>query len=201
VQHAQRGFGSIADVFKSDGILLWQAGLPYAQYLARKYAPIRVTTAPYLGGIGNFQNDPLLSQQCFATSEPLAATRAGLAVKTFLVAESGYNPYTTVLVTSRERLRQHPAEVQRMVSAVRAGWAAYLEDPSPTNAAMAQLNKAMDLQTFQDSAQAQVELIRPPGTDKLGAMSTARWQALVDQLTELKVIRGPLDPQRLFVDL
>jgi NitT/TauT family transport system substrate-binding protein len=199
--HAERGFGSIADVLKSDGILLWQAGLPYAQYLSRKYAPIKVTTAPYLGGIGNFQNDPLLSQQCFATSEPLTAARAGLKVTTFLVAESGYNPYTTVLVTTRQHLQQAPDEVQRMVTAVRAGWEAYLADPATTNAAMAQLNKAMDLQTFRDSARAQIELIRTPEPEKLGAMSLVRWQALVDQLIELKVIKGPVNPQALFVDL
>ena len=146
--HAERGFHTIADVLQSDGMLLWQAGLPYAQYLAKKYAPIKVKLAPYLGGIGNFQNDPLLSQQCFATSEPLTAARAGLKVTTFLVAESGYNPYTTVLVTTREHLKQNPDEVKRMVAAVRAGWEAYLKDPSRANATMGAINKAMDAQTF-----------------------------------------------------
>ena len=198
--HTERGFRSLADVLKSDGILLWQAGLPYAQYLTKKFAPISVRTAPYLGGIGNFQNDPLLSQQCFATSEPLTAARAGLTVTTFLVAESGYNPYTTVLVTSRQHLQQNPDEVRRMVEAVRAGWNAYLTDPSPTTAAMAQLNKAMDAQTLLASARAQVELIRTPDIKKLGEMSLLRWQVLVDQLTQLKVVRGQVNPQDLFVD-
>jgi NitT/TauT family transport system substrate-binding protein len=198
--HAERGFRSIGDVLKSDGVLLWQAGLPYAQYLSRKYAPIRVSTAPYLGGIGNFQNDPLLSQQCFVTSEPLMAKRAGLEVATFLVAESGYNPYTTVLVTTREHLQSNPEEVERMVAAVRAGWQAYLSDPTSTNAAMAQLNKAMDAQTFADSARAQIDLIRTPDLNKLGEMSLQRWEALVEQLTQLKAIRGPVNPQDLFVD-
>ena len=55
-----------------------------------------------------------------STSEPLTAARAGLKVTTFLVAESGYNPYTTVLVTTREHLQQNPDEVKRMVAAVRA---------------------------------------------------------------------------------
>ena len=40
----------------------------------------------------------------------------------FLVADSGYNPYTTVLVTTREHLEQNPEEVKRVVAAVRAGW-------------------------------------------------------------------------------
>ncbi len=76
----------------------------------------------------------MLSQQCFVTSEPLTAARAGLKVTTFLVAERGYNPYTTVLVTTREHLQRNPDEVQRMVATVRSGWEAYLADPAATNA-------------------------------------------------------------------
>jgi NitT/TauT family transport system substrate-binding protein len=199
--HRARGFKTLEDVLKGDGMLLWQAGLPYAQFLTRKYAPLGVRTAPYLGGIGNFQNDPQLSQQCFATSEPLTAARAGLAVDTFLIADSGYNPYTTVLVTTREHLEQNPDEVRRMVAAVRAGWEAYLKDPAPTNARMGALNKAMDEQTFRESAAAQVGLIRTADIGKVGEMTLERWQTLVGQLKDLKVIRKDVDPARLFVEL
>ncbi len=198
--HAERGFTSLEQVMKSDGVLLWQAGLPYAQYLMNKYSPIAVRTAPYLGGIGNFRNDPKLSQQCFVTSEPLVAERAGLEVDTFLVAESDYNPYATVLVTTRERLQQHPDEVRQMVAAVRDGWAAYLGDPGAANAKMAQLNPAMDAETFRDSAEAQAHLIRPRDGEPLGAMTLARWQTLVDQLTHLNIIRREVDPRALFVN-
>ena len=198
--HAARGFRSIEDVLKSDGMLLWQAGLPYAQFLSKEYAPIKVKTAPYLGGIGNFQNDPLLSQQCFVTSEPLTARRAGLKVATFLIAESGYNPYTTVLVTTREHLQAHPEEVKRMVEAVRAGWEAYLADPSATNATMGQINKAMDAQTFVESAEAQASLIRTADIKAVGEMSLTRWQTLVDQLTALKAIKGSIVARDLYVD-
>ena len=197
--HSERGFRSLGDVLRSDGTLLWQAGLPYAQYLKKKHSPMKVNTAPYLGGIGNFQNDPTLSQQCFVTSEPLTARRAGLKVASFLVAESGYNPYTTVLVTTREHLRDHAHEVASMTAAVRAGWEAYLADPSATNAAMGRLNKAMDAQTFLDSASAQVGLIRTPDIKALGEMSLTRWQTLVDQLKDLKSIRSAIVTKDLFV--
>jgi NitT/TauT family transport system substrate-binding protein len=199
--HRARGFKSIEDVMKNDGTLLWQGGLPYAQFLARKYAPVRVRTAPYLGGIGNFQNDPTISQQCFATSEPLTAARAGLEVDTFMIADSGYNPYTTVLVTTRDRLASHPDEVKRMVAAVRAGWETYLADPAATNAAMGEINKAMDAATFRDSAAVQVPMIRPEGLEQIGSMTSERWALLVQQLTELKVIRKAVDPNSLFVNL
>jgi len=199
--HASRGFKSIEDVVHSDGVLLWQSGLPYAQYFLKKYRPLKVTTAPYLGGIGNFQNDTAVSQQCFVTSEPLAAAAAGLKVKTFLVADSGYNPYTSVLVTRRERLQRDPAEVEGMVAAVRKGWERYLEDPAPTNEGMQALNKAMSAETFAASAAAQVQLIRTAAIVPLGEMSLERWRTLVDQLRDIGVIRDPVEPGDLFVNL
>ena len=199
--HAARGFKSIDQVMHSDGVLLWQAGLPYAQYLKKKYAPLTVMTAPYLGGIGNFQNDPKVAQQCFVTSEPLTAAAAGLDVKTFLVADSGYNPYTSVLVTSRERWQKSPAEVKSMVDAVRSGWNKYLQDPAGTNAAMLTLNKAMSAQTFTQSAQAQQALIKTSTTARVGEMTQERWQTLADQLLDIGVIAQPVAVGDLFISL
>lgn len=198
--HAASGFKSIDEVMHTEGVLLWQSGLPYAQYLKKKYAPLTVVTAPYLGGIGNFQNDPKVAQQCFVTSEPLAAAAAGLKVKTFLVADSGYNPYTTVLVTRRERWKNSPAEVKSMVDAVRRGWDAYLQDPTSTNAAMSNLNKAMSAQTFAESAQAQEALIKTSTTQRVGNMTHERWQTLADQLLDIRVIQQSVSVGDLFVN-
>ena len=199
--HAAREFETIEDVLRSEGVLLWQAGLPYTQFFKKKYAPLKVTTAPFLGGIGNFQSDPNLSQQCFVTSEPLAAVAAGLQVKTFLVAESGYNPYTTVLVTHRDRWEQSPDEVKAVVAAVRQGWEDYLHDPAPTNEVMLGLNKAMSAETFTQSAQAQQALIKTPETQRLGEMKLDRWQTLANQLLEINVIQAPVAARGLFIDL
>jgi len=87
-----------------------------------------------------------------------------------------------------------------MVAAVRAGWEAYLADPSETNSSMGQINKAMDAQTFLESAHAQVSLIRTADVKAVGEMSPARWQTLVDQLTELKAIKGSVVARDLYVD-
>ncbi len=202
--HAEQNFQSIDDVFKSSGTLLWQDGLPYAQFIKKKYGKdFKIKTAPYTGGIGNFQNDPQISQQCFVTSEPLTAQASGLKVRTFLVADSGYNPYTTVLVTTASRLKEKPAEVQAVVAAVRDGWNAYLKDPKPTNLAMGKLNKAMNADTFQKSAEAQRVLIETAEAKgvTLGSMTQARWQSLVDQLAELKLIKKKMPATALFWNL
>ncbi len=197
--HTGRGFKTLQDVFANDGVLLWQSGLPYAQFLQKKYGPGKVKTAPYLGGIGNFANDQKISQQCFITSEPLLAEKQKIKVKSFLIADSGFNPYTTVLSVKAARLKSDEEEVKKMVKAVRLGWQEYLRDPKATNLYMGKLNKAMDSITFESSAKAQIALIQiDAGKGTLGNMTSARWQALAQQLLDLKVIKQRPSPESLF---
>ena len=134
--------------------------------------------------------------QCFVTSEPLAAKKAGIEPKTFLVADAGYNPYTTVLVTHGNYLRAHPDVVEKVTQAVREGWSAYLTDSLPTNQAMNKLNPSMDLATFAESAAAQKPLIE---SSEIGSMTLQRWQTLCSQLAELKVVQAAPDAAKCFV--
>jgi NitT/TauT family transport system substrate-binding protein len=122
--HASRGFKDIGDVFKGGGTLAMQRGLPYAEFLVNKYGENGVKIVPYAGGIGIFLKDKQFSQQCFVTSEPILARKSGAEEKTFLVADAGYNPYTTVVVTRGSYLRQHEHETYQMTLAVTDGWRA-----------------------------------------------------------------------------
>jgi NitT/TauT family transport system substrate-binding protein len=139
------------------------------------------------------------AMQCFVTSEPLAAKKTGIEPQTFLIAESGYNPYTTVLATSEPYLNSHREIVESMVEAARSGWQLYLADPTKTNDYMRNLNPTMDAETFAQSAEAQKPLIQTPGT-AVGAMRLERWQELVRQLVELKVIDKPIDAPAIFFE-
>jgi NitT/TauT family transport system substrate-binding protein len=195
--HAERNFANIGDIFKHDGTLAIQRGLPYAAFLEKKYGFDKLKIVPSPGGdLSAFRSDPNYSMQCFVTSEPLAAKKAGLAEKTFLVAEAGYNPYTTVLVTRGDYARANKAQTMKMVQAVREGWQAYLADPAKTNAAMQQLNPSMDAQTFADSAAAQKPLIEP----EFGVMKLERWKTLIDQLVELKAIETAPSADTCFIE-
>ena len=192
--HSDRGFESLADVFKSPGTIAMQKGLPYARYLQTRYSTgMRASIVPYLGGVANFLGRKDHSQQCFITSEPLLAAKQGAKVKTFLVADSGFNPYTTVLVTRRALLKEKPELVKSVLETVRQGWRGYLDDPKIlelTNSKMNELNPSIDLPTMKEMALAQRALIEPAQADKkdLGKMTVARWQELEEQLRLMKVI-------------
>jgi len=199
---ASRNLSDIGDIFKTDGTVAMQQGLPYANFLKNKYGFDKVRIVPSPGGdLSVYLKDEKYTMQCFATSEPLAAKKAGVEPKTFLVADAGYNPYTTVLVTHGKYLAAHPDVVQKVVDAVREGWTSYLADPTATNAAMNKLNSAMDLATFADSAAAQKALIETSETKQngLGSMTLARWQTLAKQLTDLGVVTTAPDAAKCFI--
>ena len=201
--HASRGFSSVGDVFRNPGTLAMQRGLPYADFLLKKFGPnenLRIVPSPG-GSIAAFLADPNFSQQCFVTSEPVLARQKGADPKTFLVADAGYDPYTTVVATSGSYLRQNRDVAERLVRAVREGWEAYLADPAPADAVMQSLNKTMDPRTFAESAEAQKPLIQTEETKRLGlgAMTRERWQTLAGQLVELKVIDNSPPAEACFV--
>jgi NitT/TauT family transport system substrate-binding protein len=201
--HASRNLSSIGDVFKAGTVAL-QKGLPFAALLEKKYgfSHVRVVPSPN-GDITAFLNDEMFAQQCYITSEPLTARKKGVAVRTFPVSDTGFNPYSTVLATSDETLHKNPDMVKSMVAAVREGWRAYLDDPKPTNEKMHQMNPSMDADTFAEVAEVQKPFIESDETGKngLGTMTKARWETLIAQLKDLGYIPAAIPAEECFREL
>jgi NitT/TauT family transport system substrate-binding protein len=201
---AARGFKTIEDIFTHEGTLAMERGLPYAAFLEKKFgfSKLKVVPSPF-GDLSLYRTDPNYSMQCFVTSEPIAAKATGIEPQTFLIAEAGYNPYTTVLATSEAFLKEKPQIVKAMTQAVREGWQDYIANPGKTDEMMQKLNPTMDAATFADSAEAQKPLIRaddPSGSD-VGSMSLDRWKTLTNQLLELKAIAKAVPAESCFVDV
>lgn len=183
--HAARGAKTLADVLSS-GSLAIEPGLSYAAFLKKKFGFDKVKVVPYDGGVARFLTEKDFAQQCFITSEPIAAKKKGSDPQVFLVADEGFNPYLGVVITRSAVLKDKLDMVKAFVRASRAGWQSYLADPAPTNAVMGKLNKAMDAETFAAAAAAQKPLVEEGG--KIGAMSKARWETLGKQLVELGIV-------------
>ena len=202
--HGARNFTKLADVFASPGTLAAEDNA-WLQFCRKKFQPVQVTLTGYTGGVGAFLAKPDYSQQCFIFSEPIVAKKQDPKAdpKTFLVAESGYNPYTTVVVTSGATVRDHPERVRQMVQACREGWRAYLDTPEPTNKLMSELNTDMDLDTFAHGAAAQKPLIETDATKAahLGVMSADRWSTLGQQLVDLDILKHAPPATQCFVDV
>jgi NitT/TauT family transport system substrate-binding protein len=189
--HASRGAKQLGDVLAS-GLLALEPGLPYAKFLQRKYGTFGAKVVPYDGGVAHFLADATFSQQCYVTSEPIAARKKGSDPQVFLIADDGFNPYVGIVITRRSFAEQHADVVRRFASAIRAGWAAYLNDPGPTNALMQSLNTSMDAETFQAAAAAQKPLIEggDAASSGVGTMTKERWQSLATELVALGLLKS-----------
>ncbi|WP_255637194.1 ABC transporter substrate-binding protein [Hyalangium versicolor] len=192
--HRSRGVTTLAQVLSS-GTLALEPGLPYAQFLKKKYGFDKVKIVPYDGGVARFMADKEFAQQCFLTSEPLAARKQGADPIVFPVADEGFNPYATVVITRREFLKSSPERVRAFVQAVREGWRSYLDNPKPANDVIAKLNNTVGAETLAEISEAQKPLIETAETKEkgLGVMSRERWETLGQQLVELGIIeKAPL---------
>jgi NitT/TauT family transport system substrate-binding protein len=181
---------TLADVF-AGGTLAIEPGLSYALFLKDKFGFDKVKVVPYDGGVARFVADKDFAQQCFVTSEPLAAKKQGIKdLNVFLVADEGFNPYVGVVIAKRSTWLEKKDLVKRFVTASREGWQKYLDDPAPANAVMAKLNTSMDLATFNEAAEAQKPLVVSDDTKAkgLGTMTKERWVTVADQLVKLKVL-------------
>jgi NitT/TauT family transport system substrate-binding protein len=187
--HKARGFQSISDVFTNPGVLEAEDDT-WLHFLENKYPNPAVKIIGYTGGVGAFLAKSDYSQQCFVTSEPLIAAKQGSDPQTFLIADAGYNPYTTVVICTGDTLRNKADLVHRMTESCRQGWKHYLDDPSKANDVMSKLNTDMDPETFTAAAAVQKPLIANDETAKngLGTMTMQRWTDLANQLVQLKVI-------------
>lgn len=201
--HADRNFQSLKEVFASPGVIAIQSGLSQFQYLLKKFGPPKAKIVPYLGGITNFLQDKNYSQQGFLSAEPLAAEKAGRAIKSFLISNEGFNPYLTVVAVRRELLEKNGKAVTAFVHALREGWNQYLTNPDPANQLMGQLNKSMDSETFKKSAQAQAGLIKDKKSlnFKIGSMTEERWLQLINQMAEMNFIKTKIPAKSVFENL
>ncbi|UQA58926.1 ABC transporter substrate-binding protein [Polyangium aurulentum] len=188
--HASRNATGIKDLLAS-GTLAVETGLPYVAYLKKKHGFSGVKMVPYDGGVARFVADKDFAQQCFVSSEPIAARKKGADPKVFLVSDEGYNPYSTVVITRRALWQEKPDLVRAFVRAVREGWQSYLADPKPANAAMAKINPTMDAETFAAASEAQRPFIETDETKTkgLGLMSRERWETLGNQLADLGLVK------------
>jgi len=198
--HASRQLTKLEDAFHS-GTLALETGLAYAAFLKKKFAWNGVKVVPYDGGVAHFLADPSFGQQCYVTSEPLAARQKGSDPQVFLIADAGFNPYGTVVITRRELLRDRPELAKDFVLSVREGWQNYLDHPEATNAVLGKLNSSLDQATLAQVVEAQKPLIEPAGVtaQNLGQMQKARWQTLAEQLVDLKIIDKSPPIDELFV--
>lgn len=195
----------IPSLLKNKGTLIAQPGLAYLKYFNKTYGKPTPQIVPYGSGAMAQFLDPAkndVAMQCFVFSEPLTAKKQGVEPRVLLIADTGFNPYTGVIITQGDFLKKNPDVCKRLAAALREGWRAYLDNPEPANEVMAKLNTAMDRKTFTDAAEAQKPLVENADTAKngLGTMTMERWKKLSDQLHDLEIVKEKIPAAACFAN-
>ena len=178
------------------GKTLQRGDRAYVEFLRSRGFLEGVKEVPYHGSIASLVADPNILIQAYSCAEPLLAEQQGVAVKTLMVSELGFNPYSSVLVTSKNVLEERPEMVRQFVKATRKGWRNYLADGESGNAAILEANDhGMTAEALKFGSEAMRELAMPEGvtTEMVGTMSDERWQTLFNQMSELELV----DPKKV----
>ena len=166
-----------------------QAGRAYLKFLQARGVLDDVRLVPYSGSISAMLTDPTIAVQGYVNAEPLLAQQQGVDVTTLLVRELGWNPYSSVLVTTESMIADRPEVVRRFVAATAAGWTNYLKNPTLGNAAILRANPTgMTEEAVRYGAEVFNSLAKTEDDSPLGSMTRQRWQTLIEQLESLKLI-------------
>ncbi|HPK03732.1 MAG TPA: ABC transporter substrate-binding protein, partial [Candidatus Sumerlaeota bacterium] len=186
--HADSAIERLEDL--RDVTLAMNAGKPFAAWLQARVPLDGVQVVPYSGGVAPFLLDPRYAQQAYVFSEPYLAQQQGASVRSLMLPDIGFNPYTSVLITTAARLAADEAQAAAMVRAAVAGWRRYLEQPAPANALIHAANPEMSLEILQYGADVLRDLVQPASlpAEQIGTMTPQRWAELTGQLEELQLL-------------
>jgi len=180
-----------------------QPGSTWLKFLVTKYGLKNVREMPATHSVASFLADKNYIQQIFITSEPFFVKKAGAAYRTILISTAGYDPYRTVFGHQRF-LDTQPEAAKKFVKASIQGWREYLRDPGPANALIQKLNPAQKAEQMAFTVEALREGNFITGADSTGAaigqMDPERWAILNQQLTQLRVVRHPVDAAKAFTN-
>jgi NitT/TauT family transport system substrate-binding protein len=189
---------------KGKKILVGKSGLQtYYPYLKRRFGFTDDMVLPYNFNPQPFLADKSLSMQGYATSEPFAVMKAGVQPVVHLLADYGYETYSTTIETSLKLVTEKPDLVQRFVDASILGWKDYLYgNPTPGNALIKKDNPEMTDEQLEFSRQAMIKYgIVDSGAAKtlgIGTMNAERWKHAFDDAVALGVYDAKMDWQKAY---
>ncbi|WP_250514616.1 ABC transporter substrate-binding protein [Caballeronia sp. INDeC2] len=209
--HDSAGFNSFDDLRRAKTILVSKDGqFSFWQWMVQEKGFRDAQLRPYNYSIAQFLAEPGAVQQAYATAEPLYAQAAGVKTRTFLLADQGWNTYSSTIETRLDMVKSRPDVVQRFIDASIVGWYRFLYgDHAAAYALIEQQNPEMTPAKLD----AEVEKIRELGlidsgdalSKGIGAIDQARVKSFYDQMVKAGLYKpDDVDPGKVastqFVD-
>lgn len=200
MSHPGQGLDRLEDLPKATTAFIGKDNLVSVwQWLKQAFGFRDEIVKPYTFNAAPFIADKKSIQQGYATSEPYAVERqGGFRPNVFLLADHGYDSYSTTIEARTDFVEKNPDLVQRFVDASMIGWCNYLYgDNRAANDAIKRDNPDMtDAQIAFSLAKMKDYGIVDSGdslTLGVGAMTDARMKSFFDKMAKAGVVAADLD--------
>lgn len=167
-------------------------------FLKQKYGFGDDQLRSFSGQFAPFLVDKTAVTQDLITNGPFVIKHdAGIEVRPFLLADYGYEPYSSLIVVPQKMIDTKPLLVQCLVDGSRKGWVDYMKDPQP---AFAEIQKVADenspeLLRYAFETMKKYHLVETEDTAKLGfgAMTDERWKRHFELLVSNRLFPADFD--------
>jgi NitT/TauT family transport system substrate-binding protein len=184
---AHRGeYKSFEDLANAPQILIGKDGqFSFWQWMVKAKGFKDESLRPYGYNMAEFLQDPKMVQQGYATSEPNSARAQGADPEVFVLADQGWNTYSTTIEARTEMVETNPDLVQRFIDASTIGWYNYLyHDNAAANAAIMAANpdQTIELLTAEVASMKEYGIMGTGAQAEMGigAIDMARVQGFYD---------------------
>jgi NitT/TauT family transport system substrate-binding protein len=202
--HPEQGIETFEDLKKLTLLISKEGVATYFQWMKREFGFDERKVKPYTFNPQPFLADKRTAMQGYVTSEPFAIEReAKFKPKLFLLADQGFDSYSTLIETRRDLVQKNPGLVQRFVDASIIGWANYLyRDNRAANARIKRDNPEMSdaLIAYSIETMKKFGIVDSGDTSRLGigAVTDARMKSFFDKMVAAGVVRPGIDYRKAY---
>jgi NitT/TauT family transport system substrate-binding protein len=199
IAHPGEGVEKFDDLKKVTLLVSSEGMQTYFKWMQAEFGFSPEKVKPYTFNPQPFLVDKKSAMQGYVTSEPYAVEKAAkIKPKIFLLADSGFNTYSTLIETRRDVVENRPGLVQRFVDASAIGWYNYLYgDNKSANELIKKHNPEMsdELLAYSIDKMKEYGIVDSGDTLKLGigAMTDARMASFFDKMVRAGVIKPAVD--------
>lgn len=197
--HPDAKVGKIEDLKPLTLFVSKEGMTSYFQWLKSEYGFSEKNVRPYNFNPQPFIANPKSAMQGYVTSEPFAVEKAaGFKPGVLLLADYGFNTYSTLIEARRDLIEKKPDMVQRFVDASMVGWYTYIYGNNAAgNALIKKLNPEMtdELLTYSVARMKEYGIVDSGDSLKngIGAMSDERYASFFNKMVKAGVVKADLD--------
>ena len=204
IAHPDTGVENFEDLKKLTLFVSNEGVATYFQWMKSEFGFSEAKVKPYTFNPQPFLADKNSAMQGYVTSEPYAIEQqGGFRPKIFLLADYGFDTYSTLIETRRDLVENKSDLVRRFVEASILGWYHFLyDDNAPARALIRKDNPEMTdaLIAYSVENLKRYGIVDSGDTLKvgIGAMTDARVQSFFDKMARAGVVDRAIDFRKAY---